>query len=216
MATIDRTKYMSTDEVKTLRTVTEARAIVDLRAGRVNGPLTWMLVDTALSTGLRVSEIAALSVEGVNLKRGCLSVRRAKKRRQNGPESLAIGKELVDHLRAYLAWRSARISSMVSKHRKGLAATKGPLFVGSRGSLSKQGLQRIWRSAIHRAGLPEELSIHSSRHTLAVHLLRKTGNLRLVQAQLGHSSPVTTANLYADVSFEDMQAGVTNLYAAQA
>ena len=30
---IDRQKYMSIEEVKTLRTVTEARAIVDLRAG---------------------------------------------------------------------------------------------------------------------------------------------------------------------------------------
>ena len=30
--------------------------------------------------------------------------------------------------------------------------------------------------------------------------------------QLGHASPATTANLYADVSFEDMQAGVTGVY----
>ena len=57
MAAVDRTKYMCVEEVKQLRTVTEARAIVDLRAGRVNGPLAWMVVDLALSTGLRVSEI---------------------------------------------------------------------------------------------------------------------------------------------------------------
>ncbi len=210
---VDREKYMSVEEVKQLRTVTEARAIVDLRAGRVNGPLTWMVVDLALSTGLRVSEIAALTVEDVNLKRGCLTVQRVKKRRQSKPESLAVGKELVDHLRAYLAWRSARVSDVPAKYRKGLAATKGPLFVGSRGPLTTQGLQRIWKSAIRRAGLPGELSIHSSRHTLAVHLLRKTGNLRQVQKQLGHSSPATTANMYADVPFEDMQSGVTGLYA---
>ena len=212
---IDRQKWMDADEVKQLRTVTEAKSIVDLRAGRVNGPLAWMTVDLALSTGLRVSEIAALTVEDVNLKRGCLSVHRAKKRKRHTKESLAIGKELVDHLRAYLAWRSARVSDMPAKYRKGLAATKGPLFVGSRGSLTTQGLQRIWKSAVARAGLPAELSIHSSRHTLAVHLLRKTGNLRQVQKQLGHSSPTITAALYADVSFEDMQDGVTGLYAAQ-
>jgi len=216
MATIDRTKYMSVEEVKQLRTVVEAKSIVDLRAGRVNGPLAWMVVDTALSTGLRVSEIAQLTVEDCDLKRGCLTVHRAKKRKKNGPESLAIGKELTDHLRAYLAWRAARVSDMDRAYRKGLAATKGPLFVGSRGPLTKQGLQRIWRSAIHRAGLPAELSIHSSRHTLAVHLLKKTNNLRQVQKQLGHSSPTTTALLYADISFEDMQAGLTNVYAVQA
>jgi integrase len=42
--------------------------------------------------------------------------------------------------------------------------------------------------------------------------LRKPRNLRQVQKQLGHASPATTANLYADVSFEDMRAGVTGLY----
>ena len=65
---------------------------------------------------------------------------------------------------------------------------------------------------IKRAGLPSELSIHSGRHTMAVHLLKKTSNLRLVQKQLGHASPATTANMYADISFEDMQEGVTGLY----
>ena len=71
---------------------------------------------------------------------------------------------------------------------------------------------QVWKSAIKRAGLPRELSIHSARHTMAVHLLRKTGNLRQVQKQLGHASPATTANMYADVSFEDMKAGVSGLY----
>jgi len=212
MQTIDRTKYMNVEEVKQLRTVVEARAIVDSKAGRVNGPLAWALVDTALSTGLRVSEIAALTVEDVDLKRGCLSVTRAKKRRKNGPESLAIGRELVDHLRAYLAWRACRLSDLNGFRPKGTTATKGPLFVGCRGPLTSQGLQRIWKAAIRHAGLPTELSIHSARHTLAVCLLRKTGNLRLVQKALGHSSPTTTANLYADVSFEDMQIAATGLY----
>lgn len=212
MAAIDRTKYMSVEEVKQLRTVTEARAIVDLRAGRVNGPLAWMVVDLALATGLRVSEIAALNVEDVDLKRGCLSVARLK-RRKPVRETLAIGKDLIDHLKTFLTWRSARVSDMDKASRKGLAATKGSLFVGCRGPLTAQGLQRIWKAAIKRAGLPEELSIHSARHTIAVALLRRTGNLRQVQKQLGHSSPATTANMYADVPFEDMQSGVTGLYA---
>jgi site-specific recombinase XerD len=67
---IDRNKYMSMDEVRQLRTVTEAKAIVDLKAGRVTGPIAWMVVDLALSTGLRVSEMAALAVEDADLKRG--------------------------------------------------------------------------------------------------------------------------------------------------
>jgi integrase/recombinase XerC len=212
MAVVDRTKYMSVEEVKQLRTVAEARAIVDLKAGRVNGALGWMLTDIALSTGLRVSEIAAVNVEDIDLKRGSMAVTRLK-RRKPVRETLAIGKELAEHLRGYFTWRACRISDMAPEYRIDLSATKGPLFVGCRGPLTAQGLQRIWKRAIGRARLPKELSIHSARHTIAVHLLKKTGNLRQVQKQLGHSSPATTANMYADVTFEDMQAGVTALYA---
>ncbi|MHC4496072.1 MAG: tyrosine-type recombinase/integrase [Planctomycetota bacterium] len=193
---IDRNKYMDAKEAKQLRTVTEARAIVDLRAGRELGVRAWMVVDLALSTGLRVSEIAALNIRDVDLKRGCLSVTRLK-RKKKVKETLALGKDIAEHLKEYIAWTGQK---------------KGRLFVGSRGSLSAQGLQRIWKRSIQLAGLPEELSIHSARHTIAVHLLRKTGNLRQVQKQLGHASPATTANMYADISFEDMQNGLNGLY----
>ncbi len=194
---IDRKKYMDLNEIKKLRTVTEAQAIVDLKVGRVKGPLSWMVVDLALASGLRVSEITALRFEDVDLKRGGLSVVRLK-RKKNVRETLALGRDLVEHLRDYIAWTGRK---------------SGVLFTGARGPLTAQGLQRIWKAAIKRAGLPKELSIHCARHTIAVQLLKKTGNLRQVQKQLGHASPATTANMYADISFEDMQAGVNDLYA---
>ena len=183
-------------EVRQLRTVTEARAITDLKAGRVGGVQAWLLVDLALSTGLRVSEMAALQIKDVDLKRGCILVTRLKHKKKI-KETLAIGKDLIQHLKDYFTW---------IEHKA------GPLFVGSRGPLTPQGLQRIWKRSIKLAGLPKELSIHSARHTIAVHLLKKTGNLRQVQKQLGHASPATTANMYADISFEDMQNGVNGLY----
>ena len=63
-----------------------------------------------------------------------------------------------------------------------------------------------------RAGLRSDLSIHGCRHTLAVKALKKTGNLRFVQKLLGHASPTTTANMYADISFADMQEGLNGRY----
>ena len=191
---IDRTKYMSADEVKQLMTVTEARAIVDLRKGRISGILAWMVIDLALATGLRVSELTAIQIKDIDLKRGFIKVQR-KKRKKKVVDSLAISPELIKHLKEYIEDR-----------------TTGKLFVGERGDLTRYGLQQIWKIAIKRASLPKELSIHSARHSMAVHLLKKTGNLRQVQKQLGHASPATTANMYADISFEDMQNGVTGLY----
>ncbi len=191
---IDRTKYMDADEVKQLRTVCEAKAIVDLRKGRITGPLVWMVIDVAFATGLRVSELAAIQVKDIDLKRGFINVQR-RKRKKKVIDTLAISPELIKHIKEYITDR-----------------TSGSLFVGERGDLTRYGLQQIWKSAVKRAGLPKELSIHSARHSMAVHLLKKTGNLRQVQKQLGHASPATTANMYADISFEDMQNGVTGLY----
>ena len=85
--------------------------------------------------------------------------------------------------------------------------------MAKRGPLKASGLAQLWLKEVERAGLDTtSRSIHSARHTMAVHLLKKTGNLRMVQKQLGHASPVTTANMYADVSFDDMKSGVENLY----
>ena len=111
---IDRSKYMSKEEVRQFRTVTESKAIVDLRAGRVTGPLAWAVVDVALSTGLRVSEMASLKVKDIDLKRGCLTVIRLKRKKKTR-ESLAIGDGLAKHLKEFIADRKS-----------------GPLFVGSR------------------------------------------------------------------------------------
>jgi site-specific recombinase XerD len=38
------------------------------------------------------------------------------------------------------------------------------------------------------AGLLRELSIHCARHSMALHPLKKTRNLRQIQKQLGHAS----------------------------
>ena len=179
---IDRTKYMSLAEVHKLRDYAKSK-----------GGVTWLLVDMALSTGLRVQELANIRVEDIDFDRKGMTVIRLKKKEKK-PEFMALGVDLCKHLRSSTRGRS------------------GALFVGQRGALTARGLQQIWKMAVKKAGLPPEYSVHSARHTIAVHLLKKTKNLRLVQKQLGHSSPATTANMYADVSFEDMQDSLNNLY----
>jgi len=200
---IDRAKWLDAQEAARLRTVCEAWAVLDLRDGRTRGPLVWAVVDTALLTGLRVSELARLTVGDIDAKRGSLRVWRHK-RRPRAQETMAIPPQLVAHLGAFVCW----------KEQAGQRVDSGAaLFAGKRGPLTAQGLAQLWKAAVRRAGLPKELSIHCARHTLAVALLGATGNLRQVQKQLGHSSPVVTANLYADVPFETMQEGLAGLYA---
>jgi site-specific recombinase XerD len=103
---------------------------------------------------------------------------------------MAISKEIIQHLKQFIEWK------------KSLDQPTKPtlmLFIGGRGKLIPQGLRRIWNTAVKTAGLSKELSIHCARHTIAVHLLKKTKNLRQVQKQFGTSPPATTANMYADI-----------------
>ena len=102
---MDRQKYMDQREAKLLRAATESRSTKDLEAGRVGGVLRWMVVDTALSTGLRVAELVVLRCGDVNLSRSCLTVTRAK-RKTRKPETMAIGTDFAEHLREFMEWTS--------------------------------------------------------------------------------------------------------------
>lgn len=193
-AEIGRSRYLEMEEVKRLKDSAELQSIKDLRTGHAAGPLEWMVVDTALSTGLRVAEIASVLIKDIDFKRGFIRVER-RKRKKRIVDELAVSPEFITHLEEYISGRKS-----------------GLLLIGKRGPLTRRGVQQAWQRAVKRAGLPVEYSIHSARHTVAVHLLKRTRNLRQVQKQLGHASPTTTANMYADVSFEDMRSGMTGLY----
>jgi integrase len=231
---VDASKYLDDREVEALLDKAENRALKDLRRGRMTGVLAWAVVATAINTGLRVSELAALKVEDIDLRKGSLYVLRQKRRRKSksGPkqiavhnakpvrETLAIDPEFAERLKDYLEARASRIAGMEPEHAKGLTDTTGALFIGQRGPLGVQGLQQAWNAVAKKTnvmrmnskGKKVPKSIHSARHTMGVSLLRRTGNLYQVQRQLGHASPATTANFYCDIPFEDMQKGVTGLF----
>jgi len=200
MPAIDRRKYMSSAQVCKLLRVT-AVAAQYATSPHACAHTAWAVVDTALGTGLRPCELAALRIEDLDVTIGSLMVVRRKKRQPSPkPEPLAISPSLAQHLSDYVR-RSGRLS--------------GPLFVGQRGPMTKRGIQQAWGGAVQRAGLPAHYSIKSARHTVAVTLLRRTGSIRAVQAQLAHASPVTSANMYSVIGFEQLQAALTDLYSTE-
>ena len=64
---LTRDKYMSLDEVRRLRRTSEDRALADLAKGRTSAVRAWAVIDLALSTGLRVSEIAEIKISDLTL-----------------------------------------------------------------------------------------------------------------------------------------------------
>ncbi len=86
------------------------------------------------------------------------------------------------------------------------------LFVGQRGGWSVQAVQCLVKKHLRQLGIYQVgKSVHALRHSYAVELYRKKNNLRAVQKQLGHVS-VTSTQVYADVSVEDLQEQVCRMW----
>ena len=187
---IDREKIFDRAERKALLKTCKERAELDLFHGRETWVKRYMLVDLALFTGLRVSEMAALKIGDINLKAKdpYIIVRNGKggKKRE-----VYLDKALARHLKEFIAHKKKAWGEPTEQ--------EAPLFLGrNNGHCAPITLMKSFKRAVLTAGLPEHYSIHCARHTYATFLLNDTSNMRYVQKQLGHSQIGMTAH-YADI-----------------
>lgn len=205
MASVRRQKW-ELDEGKFL-TKGEVRRLVRACKRRVKtrkvGVRDWLIIDLALSTGLRVQEITDLRCGDILLtdERASLIVRNGKggKRRV-----VRFNGELKSHLKEYFDWKLANKERINSED---------PLLESSNTgkALSKRAVQRSFERCSRKAGINRHC-FHHLRHTYASHLYKASGyNLRLVQKQLGHSS-IKTTQVYADVFDEELNRALERLY----
>jgi len=106
---LKRERYMTRDEVLTLRRYSEDRAAADLAKGRISGVRAWAIIDFTSQTGLRVSEIANVRLEDLNLKARHPSVwvvggkgRKTGKPSEKDREPVTLPRQLVKHLKEFI------------------------------------------------------------------------------------------------------------------
>lgn len=76
--------------------------------------------------------------------------------------------------------------------------------------LSDSGARRAFRRIAQICKIPGRVSSHDGRATVATTILENTGNVRLAQEMLRHSS-VTTTQLYTQVGREQLRAAASSL-----
>jgi site-specific recombinase XerD len=152
----------------------------------------WMpLRDVAImelfySSGLRLSELAALDVAAVDL--------------------------YTESVRVFGKGRKERVCPVglpaleaISRYRAAANVHSGPLFINkSRTRISTRSIWLILKRYLRFTSIPISISPHKLRHSFATHMLDRGADLRSVQALLGHAS-LSTTQIYTHVTTERLK-----------
>lgn len=150
------------------------------------------MLELLYATGLRVSELVGLRLQGVNLEAGFIRVLGKGDKERVVP----MGEQAKDAIGTYLrTGRGGLARGRVSAH----------VFLNARGrSLSRQGFWKIIKRYGQVAGIRRSITPHGLRHAFASHLLERGADLRSVQVMLGHAD-ISTTQIYTHVTRERLK-----------
>jgi integrase/recombinase XerC len=146
------------------------------------------ILETLYGGGLRVSELAGLDLDDLDLRSGVARVRGKGRKERLAP----LGSAAAAALREYLASRPR-------------VADPRPVFLNRHGKrLTVRSVHRMLGAAALRAGVDARTTPHTLRHSFATHLLDRGADLREVQELLGHKN-IATTQIYTHVSVERLK-----------
>jgi integrase/recombinase XerD len=144
------------------------------------------LLNTLYDTGMRVTEIVSLQLGDVDTDRSLIS----SPTRQGISREIPISED-TNHL----------LVEYITEGRPHLVKDEGEnaLFLNHRGEkLTRQGLWLIIKGYARQAGLQDQVTPHTLRHSFAVHRISKGSRLEEIQRLLGHAN-ISTTQIYAQM-----------------
>jgi integrase/recombinase XerD len=153
------------------------------------------MLEFLYATGARISEMCGLNLDDLDM-RGRLVRLFGKGSKER---VVPFGRQACATLEEYLA-RDGR-NLLVPDHWA-KSDDREAVFLTNRGRrMNRQKAWDVVKRAGASAGLTEDLSPHSLRHSCATHMLEHGADLRIVQEMLGHST-ISTTQIYTKVSQE--------------
>ncbi|MEK7699572.1 MAG: tyrosine-type recombinase/integrase [Planctomycetota bacterium] len=158
---------------------------IEILFNNLKGPRDRAMFMIMLRCGLRVEEVAHLSLSSIDLKRRTLFIQDGKGAKDR---IVYISNDALDALLEYLRVRP------VIKVKKVFLVEKGPL-TGQ--PISIRGIQKRMEYYARRTNL--KISCHHLRHTMATQMLNADTDLSTIQDLLGHNS-IRTTQRYCRIS----------------
>lgn len=151
-------------------------------SGTITGLRDRCMLELLYATGLRVSEIAGLTLANIDQGGGLLRVIG----KGNKERLVPFGEEAGRWLKQWLRVRKS---------------VPNPYLFPGRGkaAMSRQNFWQRIKLHAHAAGISPLPSPHTLRHAFATHLLNHGADLRAVQMLLGHAN-ISTTEIYTHIS----------------
>lgn len=189
---------------------------------RLMEPKMLLPIKLIYGAGLRVSELIRLRVGDIDFQHAQLRIKSGKGKKDRFtilPASIIP--DLKDHIRKVKSLHNKDISNgfgyvslPFALHKKYPSAAKDIVWqfvfpsarIGKdprskfmvRYHISRSTLQRSLKSAVQKAGITKQVTLHTLRHSFATHLLQNGYDIRTVQELLGHES-INTTMIYTHV-----------------
>ncbi|XBC45890.1 site-specific tyrosine recombinase XerD [Dolosigranulum savutiense] len=147
------------------------------------------ILELMYATGLRISELVNLKLSDLHLTMGFIQTMGKGEKERIVPLGEMASQWLDNYLngaRIYLSDKSGEESDYV--------------FLNSRGhGLSRQGVWKKVKQLALEAGIDQNVTPHTLRHSFATHLLENGADLRMVQELLGHAD-ISTTQIYTHIT----------------
>lgn len=144
------------------------------------------MLELLYATGIRVSELIGLQLTDVNMQMGFIICHDRNKER-----AVPFGSKAREALTEYFFKARSRMIHEPEEQN---------LFVNCSGNpMSRQGFWKLIKNYAQKAGIAEEITPHTLRHSFAAHLVANGADLRSVQEMLGHSD-ISTTQIYATLN----------------
>ena len=154
------------------------------------------LLELFYSTGIRVGEMAGLTIHDVDTRHAMLRVTKGKFARDR---VVPMGKKACGYLKEYLEEVRSQWCKRKRDERALWLASAAPFA-----PFKRDGIEQMVSRYGVKAGLSKSLTPHVWRHTCATHLVAAGANIAHVQRLLGHRSLETT-QIYTRVALPEVK-----------